>query len=274
MVNSTSSTAAPPAGSTAASHGSAKYSKDGTRVRITFRDGSQQTLPTIPKPQNIKKCKNIVDYLDFGEGKTFPRAMYLAIQQKMRLDMGTLLDNVAVSWSEVPYSVRQTVLTSSLATFPVLYRFPNNWVAEMLMVKVCRNRRDTVANKKEPTTRTSPTAEDQKTSVQARGVDKSKGKDEGSSEPQGDHDDEVADKTEGEEGLIDELIEDGEEQLDDAPTEDDPTSGDEFEDDEMEAAEQEVDEVDLDDLDAPEQQSQGDEHVTIDEASRSEAQVI
>jgi hypothetical protein len=118
----------------------------------------------------------------------------------------------------------------------------------------------------------SPTAEDQKTSVQARGVDKSKGKDEGSSEPQGDHDDEVADKTEGEEGLIDELIEDGEEQLDDAPTEDDPTSGDEFEDDEMEAAEQEVDEVDLDDLDAPEQQSQGDEHVTIDEASRSEAQ--
>ncbi|CCO35353.1 hypothetical protein BN14_09471 [Rhizoctonia solani AG-1 IB] len=167
MANSTSSTVAPPAGSTAASHGSAKYSKDGTRVRITFRNGSQQTLPTIPKPQNIKKCKNIVDYLDFGEGKTFPRAMYLAIQLKIRKP---------------------------------LFK---------------------------------------------PGVDKSKGKDKGSSKPQGNHDDKVADKTEGEEGLIDELIEDGEEQLDDAPTEDDPTSGDKFEDNEMEAAEQEVDEVDL-----------------------------
>ncbi|CEL62184.1 hypothetical protein RSOLAG1IB_12520 [Rhizoctonia solani AG-1 IB] len=197
--------------------------------------------------------------------------MYLAIQQKMRIDMGTLLDNVAVSWSEVPYSVRQTVLTSALATFPVLYRFPNNWVAEMLMVKVCRNKRDTVANKK---SRLRGQAEDQKTSVPAAGIEESKDededKDEGGDQPQGGLDDEVADKAEGE-SLVDESIhppEDTEEQLDDHPAEDrasDPTSGDEFEDNEMETAE-----ADLDDLDGPERQSQGDEHVTIDE---SEAQV-
>ncbi|CAE6461186.1 unnamed protein product, partial [Rhizoctonia solani] len=185
--------------------------------------------------------------------------------------MGTLLDNVAVSWSEVPYSVRQTVLTSALATFPVLYRFPNNWVAEMLMVKVCRNKRDTVANKK---SRLRGQAEDQKTSVPAAGIEESKDededKDEGGDQPQGGLDDEVADKAEGE-SLVDESIhppEDTEEQLDDHPAEDrasDPTSGDEFEDNEMETAE-----ADLDDLDGPERQSQGDEHVTIDE---SEAQV-
>ncbi|KAG8681914.1 hypothetical protein FRC11_000502, partial [Ceratobasidium sp. 423] len=59
---------------------SAKLSKDGTCVQIMFRDGSKQILPTIPKPQNIKKCKDMMGYLDFGEGKTFPCSMYLAIQ--------------------------------------------------------------------------------------------------------------------------------------------------------------------------------------------------
>ncbi|CEL53974.1 hypothetical protein RSOLAG1IB_11506 [Rhizoctonia solani AG-1 IB] len=192
----------------------------------------------------------------------------------MRIDMGTLLDNVAISWSEVSYSVRQTVLTSSLATFPVLYRFPNNWVAEMLMVKVCRNRRDTVANKK---SRLRGQAEVEKTSVQAGDADKSKDEDEdsGGSEPQGDHDDEAVDKAEGEEGLVDESMHPDEdtEEFDDPPTEDqvnDPTSRDEFEDDEMETAEQGVNEADLDDLDGPEWQSQGDEYITIDEP---EAQV-
>jgi hypothetical protein len=157
----------------------------------------------------------------------------------------------------------------------------------MLMVKVCRNKRDTVANKKSrlrgqgmSTSRPphtiylhSPTAEDQKTSVPAAGIEESKDededKDEGGDQPQGGLDDEVADKAEGE-SLVDESIhppEDTEEQLDDHPAEDrasDPTSGDEFEDNEMETAE-----ADLDDLDGPERQSQGDDHVTIDE---SEAQ--
>ncbi|CCO38217.1 hypothetical protein BN14_12384 [Rhizoctonia solani AG-1 IB] len=139
------------------------------------------------------------------------------------------------------------------------------------MVKVCRNKRDTVANKK---SRLRGQAEDQKTSVPAAGIEESKDededKDEGGDQPQGGLDDEVADKAEGE-SLVDESIhppEDTEEQLDDHPAEDrasDPTSGDEFEDNEMETAE-----ADLDDLDGPERQSQGDEHVTIDE---SEAQV-
>ncbi|CAE6538146.1 unnamed protein product [Rhizoctonia solani] len=95
MVNNIPSTKVPTAGSTVVSHGSAKFSEDGTHIWIMFHNGSKQTLPIILKPQNIKQRKDMVGYLDFDEGK-FPRNMYLAIRQRMQIDMATLLDDVAV----------------------------------------------------------------------------------------------------------------------------------------------------------------------------------
>ncbi|CCO31179.1 hypothetical protein BN14_05214 [Rhizoctonia solani AG-1 IB] len=147
MVNTATGATAPTTGNTAASHGSATYLREGKWVRITFPDGAKKTVRTIPKPKNIKKC-NLESHADFGNGKTFPHSLWLDLQAKVRNDMTNLLSSVGVPWEEVSYPVRHTVLTSALAAYPVLYRFPNNWLAEALMKKVCRNKRDTNANKR------------------------------------------------------------------------------------------------------------------------------
>ncbi|KAF8760405.1 hypothetical protein RHS01_02182 [Rhizoctonia solani] len=93
---------------------------------------ASKDLPTIPKPKNIKKCK-LEETMDFGPGKTFPHDVFLDIQLilytgKIQNDMSSMLDNVAIPWEEVPKGVESTVLTLVLASYPVLHRFPGNWV--------------------------------------------------------------------------------------------------------------------------------------------------
>ncbi|CAE6399127.1 unnamed protein product [Rhizoctonia solani] len=147
MVNNVSGATAPVAG-TAADQPAAQYLNKGKSVKITFPNGTQQIVPVIPKPTNIKKCKGMEAFLDFGPGKTFSHGMYLDIQSKFRNDMSSLLGNVAIPWEEVPYDVRANVLVSVKAAYPVLYRFPEDWVGKMMMKKVCKNKRDTNTNKR------------------------------------------------------------------------------------------------------------------------------
>ncbi|KAF8755955.1 hypothetical protein RHS01_04736 [Rhizoctonia solani] len=107
MVNSVSSATAP-VGGTATDLPGGKF------VKITFPDDTQKTVPTIKKPQNIKKCKGLEGYMDFGVGKTFPHGMWLDIKTK--------------------------------AAYPVLYCFPEDWAGKALMKTICKNKRDTKAN--------------------------------------------------------------------------------------------------------------------------------
>ncbi|KAF8712439.1 hypothetical protein RHS03_01052, partial [Rhizoctonia solani] len=113
MVNSVSSATAP-VGSTATDL-PVQYLKGGKFVKITFPNGTQKTVPTIKKLQNIKKCKGLEGYMDFGVGKTFPHGMWLDIKTK--------------------------------AAYPVLYCFPEDWAGKALMKTICKNKHDTKANK-------------------------------------------------------------------------------------------------------------------------------
>ncbi|KAF8747871.1 hypothetical protein RHS01_11220 [Rhizoctonia solani] len=106
----------------------------------------EQTYQTIPKPKNIKKCK-LEETMDFGPGKTFPHNMFLDIQAKIQNNMLNMLDNVAIPWEEVPKGMESTVLTLVLASYPVLHWFPGNWVAKVIMRRICCNKRNTQANK-------------------------------------------------------------------------------------------------------------------------------
>ncbi|KAF8674982.1 hypothetical protein RHS04_06950 [Rhizoctonia solani] len=145
MVNSVSSATAPVGGT--ATDLPARYLKGGKFVKITFPDGTQKTVPTIEKPQNIKKCKGLEGYMDFGVGKTFPHGMWLDIKAKFRNNLASMLGNVGVTWELVPYNVRAAVLVSTKAAYPVLYRFPEDWAGKALMKTICKNKRDTKANK-------------------------------------------------------------------------------------------------------------------------------
>ncbi|GAB1527047.1 hypothetical protein RhiTH_010222 [Rhizoctonia solani] len=147
MPDSVSSATAPTVHGTAASKVVVKYLDGGKRILITHANGTEQTYRTIPKPKNIKKCK-LEETMDFGPGKTFPHNVFLDIQAKIRNDMSSMLDNVAIPWEEVPEGVESTVLTSVLASYPVLHRFPGNWAAKVIMRRICRNKRDTQANKR------------------------------------------------------------------------------------------------------------------------------
>ncbi|QRW24317.1 hypothetical protein RhiXN_10641 [Rhizoctonia solani] len=145
MVNSVSSATAPVGGT--ATDLPARYLKGGKFVKITFPNGTQKTVPTIEKTENIKKCKGLEGYMDFGVGKTFPHGMWLDIKAKFRNDLASMLGNVGVTWELVPYNVRAAVLVSTKAAYPVLYRFPEDWAGKALMKTICKNKRDTKANK-------------------------------------------------------------------------------------------------------------------------------
>ncbi|KAF8755112.1 hypothetical protein RHS01_05440 [Rhizoctonia solani] len=58
-----------------------------------------------------------------------------------------MLGNVGVTWELVPYNVWAAVLVSTKAAYPVLYRFPEDWAGKALMKTICKNKRDTRANK-------------------------------------------------------------------------------------------------------------------------------
>ncbi|GAB1528402.1 hypothetical protein RhiTH_011596 [Rhizoctonia solani] len=58
-----------------------------------------------------------------------------------------MLGNVGVTWELVPYNVWAAVLVSTKAAYPVLYRFPEDWAGKALMKTICKNKRDTKANK-------------------------------------------------------------------------------------------------------------------------------
>ncbi|KAF8700609.1 hypothetical protein RHS03_06611, partial [Rhizoctonia solani] len=113
MVNSVSS-AMVPVGSTATDL-PAQYLKGGRFVKITFPNGTQKTVLTIEKPQNIKKCKGLEGYMDIGVRKTFPHGVWLDIKTK--------------------------------AAYLVLYCFPEDWAGKALMKTICKNKRNTKANK-------------------------------------------------------------------------------------------------------------------------------
>ncbi|QRW24547.1 hypothetical protein RhiXN_11459 [Rhizoctonia solani] len=128
MVNSVSSTTAPVGGT--ATDLPAQYIKGGKFVKITFPDGTQKTVPTIKKLQNIKKCKGLEGY-----------------QGQILKQLGELLGNVGVTWELVPYNVWAAILVSTKAAYPVLYCFPEDWAGKALMKTICKNKRDTKANK-------------------------------------------------------------------------------------------------------------------------------
>ncbi|GAB1520977.1 hypothetical protein RhiTH_004066 [Rhizoctonia solani] len=145
MVNSVSSATAPVSGT--ATDLPARYIKGGKFVKITFPNGTQKTVPTIKKPQNIKKCKGLEGYMDFGVGKTFPHGMWLDIKAKFQNNLASMLGNVGVTWELVPYNIWAAVLVSTKAAYPVLYRFPEDWAGKALMKTICKNKHDTRANK-------------------------------------------------------------------------------------------------------------------------------
>ncbi|KAF8667717.1 hypothetical protein RHS04_09267 [Rhizoctonia solani] len=145
MVNSVSSAMAPVGGT--ATDLPAQYIKGGKFVKITFPNGTQKTIPTIKKPQNIKKCKGLEGYMDFGVGKTFPHGMWLDIKAKFQNNLASMLRNVEVAWELVPYNIWAAVLVSTKAAYPVLYRFPEDWAGKALMKTICKNKHDTKANK-------------------------------------------------------------------------------------------------------------------------------
>ncbi|GAB1528012.1 hypothetical protein RhiTH_011201 [Rhizoctonia solani] len=113
MVNSVSSAMVPVGGT--ATDLPVWYLKGGKFVKITFPNGTQKTVPTIEKLQNIKKCKGLEGYMDFRVRKTFPHGMWLDIKTK--------------------------------AAYPVLYHFPEDWAGRALMKTICKNKHDTKANK-------------------------------------------------------------------------------------------------------------------------------
>ncbi|KAF8724411.1 hypothetical protein RHS02_08567, partial [Rhizoctonia solani] len=119
-----------------------------TRVRITYTnpDRLPKTWPIIPKPKNASECKlerEMMCGADFDE----PHDTYLNIRAATRRNLNALTGGRAILYNELTDINRHTILTSVQSEYEYLFCFPGNWAGREMLRRICRNKRDTIANK-------------------------------------------------------------------------------------------------------------------------------
>ncbi|CCO34285.1 hypothetical protein RSOLAG1IB_11668 [Rhizoctonia solani AG-1 IB] len=118
------------------------------RVRVTYTnpDRPPKTWSIISKPKNTSECK-LEREMMCGAGFDESHDTYLNIRAATRCDLNALTGGRAILYSELTDLNQHTILTSVQSEYEYLFRFPGNWAGREMLRRICRNKRDTIANK-------------------------------------------------------------------------------------------------------------------------------
>ncbi|CAE6441216.1 unnamed protein product, partial [Rhizoctonia solani] len=121
----------------------------GRKVCITNKkSGATKVWPLIPKPDNVGECK-LEAAMHCRDGLDEAHDTYLNIRQAMRCNTAALTGSKLVLFSQLKDLDRHTIYTSVQSEHHYLFRFPGNWAGCEMLRRICRNKRDTIANKQD-----------------------------------------------------------------------------------------------------------------------------
>ncbi|CAE6355549.1 unnamed protein product, partial [Rhizoctonia solani] len=82
-----------------------------------------------------------------GAGFNESHNTYLNIRAATRRNLNALTGGRAILYSKLTDLNRHTILTLVQSEYEYLFRFPGNWAGREMLRRICRNKRDTIANK-------------------------------------------------------------------------------------------------------------------------------